>query len=395
MGRMQEGLSALDELLSEPREAALRRARQAFSSAVHPVRDVVLFGAGGLGRRTLRGLRRIGIEPRAFADNAAHLWGTKIEGIPVLSPRAAAAAHGREAAFVIAIWNAQQKERLSTVAADLRALGCDRVATFAQLYWEHPETFLPYYAIDLPHHVLDRRDEVRAAACLFRDAASLEQFVSQVRWRLWMDFASLPEPVAHEMYFPEDLIAWNQAGTLVDCGAFDGDTLRRWIARFPSWRGRAVAFEPDPENFARLEKWHASLDERIAERIDVRRQAVAARTGSVRFDATGTGSAAAGHGASEVDAVALDDALREEALAFVKMDTEGSELDALRGAAGLLRVHQPPLALCAYHRQSHLWEIPLLVERLAPGYRFFLRAHALNGWDLVCYAVPALQALRE
>lgn len=70
------------------------------------------------------------------------------------------------------------------------------------------------------------------------------------------------------------------------------------------------------------------------------------------------------------------------------MDIEGSELDALVGAQELIRRANPILAVCAYHRQDHLWRVPLLIHSISDQYRFFLRPHGSEGWDLVCYAVP-------
>ena len=43
---------------------------------------------------------------------------------------------------------------------------------------------------------------------------------------------------------------------------------------------------------------------------------------------------------------------------FIKMDIEGAELDALRGAERTIRSNSPKLAICAYHKPSHLWELP-------------------------------------
>ncbi len=48
----------------------------------------------------------------------------------------------------------------------------------------------------------------------------------------------------------------------------------------------------------------------------------------------------------------------------------------------------PVLTICSYHKQDHLWRIPLLIHSICDGYRFFLRPHLLEVWDLVCYAVP-------
>ena len=44
------------------------------------------------------------------------------------------------------------------------------------------------------------------------------------------------------------------------------------------------------------------------------------------------------------------------------MDIEGAELDALNGAKATIRKHLPKLAVCLYHVQEHLWEIPLKIN---------------------------------
>ena len=70
------------------------------------------------------------------------------------------------------------------------------------------------------------------------------------------------------------------------------------------------------------------------------------------------------------------------------MDIEGAEPDAIRGASRAIEAEAPILTVCSYHQQDHLWTIPLLIHSIRPDYRFFLRPHLLEVWDLVCYAVP-------
>jgi len=48
----------------------------------------------------------------------------------------------------------------------------------------------------------------------------------------------------------------------------------------------------------------------------------------------------------------------------------------------------PLLSICVYHRQDHLWKIPLAMQSLCDDYRIFLRRHSGEFWDLVCYGVP-------
>jgi hypothetical protein len=70
------------------------------------------------------------------------------------------------------------------------------------------------------------------------------------------------------------------------------------------------------------------------------------------------------------------------------MDIEGAEIDALAGARRIIEKDRPVLGICVYHRQDHLWRIPLLISSLSNDYKIFLRPYSDEGWELVCYAVP-------
>ena len=88
----------------------------------------------------------------------------------------------------------------------------------------------------------------------------------------------------------------------------------------------------------------------------------------------------------------LDD-FREKVVgnAFLKMDIEGSELDALKGAAQLIREHHPVLAICVYHKENDLIDIPRFIRKTAGEgvYRYYLGFHGLDLAELCFYAIPA------
>jgi FlaA1/EpsC-like NDP-sugar epimerase len=71
---------------------------------------LVLCGAGGLGRKTLSGLRQLGIEPLAFTDNDSKKWGQTIEGVEIFSPEDAIAKFSSTAIFVITVWGAWEMD---------------------------------------------------------------------------------------------------------------------------------------------------------------------------------------------------------------------------------------------------------------------------------------------
>ena len=148
---------------------------------------------------------------------------------------------------------------------------------------------------------------------------------------------------------------------------------------------RIHAFEPDPGSAARFCAWLQTCPER--ERIHLHPVALGSRPGSVTFQGTGALNASACQGGgTAVPCRTLDALLAEDPPDFIKMDIEGAELEALRGATQLLR-RGPQLAICLYHVQDHLWSIPLLVHALLPEHQLHLRYHGSDAWELVLYAV--------
>src|SRR5204863_2798936 len=127
-------------LLGEPIDDARARARATFDTlAGGPDRPIVLYGAGGLGRRVARGLAALGRRPVALADRRAWPGAAPVEGVPVLPPAEAVERYGRDAVFVVSIWNAQTDHRYPETEATLRALGAERVAPALALFWKYPE----------------------------------------------------------------------------------------------------------------------------------------------------------------------------------------------------------------------------------------------------------------
>ncbi len=353
-----------------------------------PARPVVLHGAGGLGERMLAALRADGADAVAFADNGAMRQGTSVAGLPVLSP-ADAVERFPDAAFVITIWGANSPHRQAHSREQLLALGASAVVSFPVVAWHH-RSALPHYLVDMPDAPLRAAAAVREAFGLFADHASRREFVDQLRLRITGSFDHLRGPVAHPQYYPPDIVDWKAGEEVVDGGAYDGDSLRSWS----EWRGadfaRWIAAEPDPANVERFRATCAALGADVGRRVIVHEVALTAERGEMPFSATGTaGASASALSTTVVRTAPLDALVKDSRVTLIKLDIEGGEPDALRGAAACIARDRPVLAICAYHRQDHLWEVPLLCSRLLARSRFVLRPHNEEGWDLVCYAVPA------
>ena len=379
----------LEELLGESVSEAREREATVFDTLTHQCNGAfVLFGAGNLGRKTLAGMRSIGLEPLAFADNSAESWGTSVDGVRVLSPQEAAGRFGDSAGFITTIWRAAGGDRQESRERQLRSLGCRVVLPFGYLFWKRPEVFLPQGSMALPHTMLEHADALRKVWRLWSDDDSRLEFLSQLRFRLRFDLAGLRAPAGHAQYFAEDLFELGDREVFVDCGAFDGDTIEDFLARRGSAFSAIYAYEPDERNASRLRERVDRLHIVAARRIVIRPVAVGARYETLRFSDGGTvGSRVVEDGRASVDCVPLDGDLVHDPT-FIKMDVEGSELRALEGAQKTIRHNRPILAISVYHRPEDLHTVPLYIDALSGDYRYFLRAHDNDGWELVCYAIP-------
>lgn len=369
--------------------------RSAYDRLAAPYENnIILFGAGGLGKRTLAGLRKVGIEPLAFVDNNPALWGTSIDHVPVFEPVEAVQRFGKTATFVLTILNDQIGHPLTEVSRKLTSAGSPNLVSFAFLYWKFPEVFLPYYSLDLPHKLISQKHQILQAADLWCDEESKKEYLAQLRWRFLFDFEWMNRPLENQTHFPKDLFEFDQNLVFVDCGAFDGDTISKFLGQQGSSFGKILAFEPDEANYQKLQEYVRSLPEFISAKIQTYQKAVASRRGKVFFDAQGSvNSAISDAGTVEVECIPLDEILSEGTSTYIKMDIEGGEPDALDGMQNFAKTQLPILEISIYHQYDHLWTLPLKIQTFSDRYRFFLRSHGAGGFDHVCYAVPEQKLL--
>jgi FkbM family methyltransferase len=344
-------------------------------------RPLVLCGAGQLGRVTLRGLRRAGAEVIGFADNSPRLHGRAVDGCAVVSIEDAVRRHARSAVFVTTIYTARP------LREQLAALGAPAAST-RSVFFQHPSVFLPYLSIDRPESLVTQAEAIMAGLDAWADDASRAEYVAQIAWHSLALTEVGPWTPATQTYFPDGLVRLSDHEVFVDCGAFDGDTLREFVRRKGDRFDGFIAFEPDPANFRALEASVNELPPGTRERVVARRIAVHSNRTTLQFaSADGVGSAVAGSGDIEVEADSLDALLAGVNPTFIKMDIEGAEPSALRGATATLRTKAPTLAICLYHARQHLWELPKAIREANPEYQIFLRRHSDECWETVAYAL--------
>ncbi len=83
----------------------------------------------------------------------------------------------------------------------------------------------------------------------------------------------------------------------------------------------------------------------------------------------------------------MDDVPECQDATFIKMDLEGSEMMALKGAEKIIKRNKPKLAICIYHSDQDMLEIIKYIHQLVPEYRLYIRHHSTSYIDTVLYAV--------
>jgi FkbM family methyltransferase len=227
---------------------------------------------------------------------------------------------------------------------------------------------------------------LRQARRLFCDEQSLKVFDSILQRVLGggTDPDLMVKVCEGDQYFPADIIRLSGHECFVDIGAFDGDTVRDFVSRTGARFDRVDAFEVNRVNYSQLTANVARMPG--ADRIKLFNLGIWDAECDVTYS-IGKSQSTIGTGEATGHVVALDDVLRGERVSFIKMDIEGAEPNALRGARNIIQTQKPRLAICVYHHLTHLWEIPLYIKELVPDYKLYLRHHTNLEYETVCYAV--------
>jgi FkbM family methyltransferase len=236
---------------------------------------------------------------------------------------------------------------------------------------------------------LQKLDRFLALEDRFADDLSRETLYSALMLRLSYDRAYLSGCLMsgeHEYFSSCETGQTFQLGpeeVFCDAGAFIGLVTCKFLGA-TNWRYRSIAaFEPDRINFRHLGK----LRLLPLHDLNLRSKAISDRAETLSFVESGTVSSyIAPQGSQSCETVRLDDEL--EALTFLKMDIEGFESRALKGASRLIKECSPRMAITAYHYPYDLLDIVDTIDSLREGYVMRLRHHYNYYYDTILYASP-------
>ena len=201
-------------------------------------------------------------------------------------------------------------------------------------------------------------------------------------WCQYFDADVVPIPDSDDMVF-------------VDGGAMDLLSSSNFI-RYAGKYKRIFAFEPDARCFSQCNKkvleYQLYKDKVVLYKAGLwseKKEAlltVEKNVGSSFLAVTGRQSVAADD-ESKIQTCSIDETVGEDRVSFIKMDIEGSELEAINGAAKCIKRDHPILAISIYHKPDDIFTLPQRIKEIDSSYKFSLRAYHEDFTEVVLYAV--------
>jgi FkbM family methyltransferase len=218
---------------------------------------------------------------------------------------------------------------------------------------------------------------VSEVASLLCDKKSKKIYLQMVRYRQtrkWYYYAIN----CGEQYFINDFFRYGKNEIFIDCGAFTGDTIEKFIALPKMEYKKIIAFETDKQNFEKLQCKFKNNP-----KIVLINEGVYNKNCGLYFsrvDDTATSGIVSEFPTGKADEISIKvrsiDSLQiSDKVTFIKMDIEGAELNALKGAEKTILRDKPRLAICIYHSNEDMIRIAEWIHALVPEYKLYVRHH--------------------
>jgi FkbM family methyltransferase len=360
---------------------------------VAQTKDVVFFG---LGLITQRFINEIDLpKPASFiVDNDPREHGTLAFGLEVKPPDALKGCNPENTLVIVMTYS------------HIRAI-FEQVSRYGDFdVFSGNLLFHDIFGL-VARQLYDNQEKIKQICEQFCDDQSKHIYLETIRRRIMYgktDFSDLVIKGDVGYLLPQMFSGRSNDEVVIDCGAFTGDTLKKFATAFGRRLKRIFCFECSEENLPLLRALAARMRNNAPNCPDIviMPYGCSYKEQSAQFYQTSQTSDPGGSFVFEersfakgnydgdirtVKLVALDETIpKDEQVTLIKMDIEGSEYSALMGARELIKRCRPRLAISLYHSGLDYYRIPALVKELVPEYRLAVRHHKKGHDDTDLYA---------
>lgn len=254
-------------------------------------------------------------------------------------------------------------------------------AWFVRRCWPIAKNYL-YRSANATKLFTENADRINTITNTLSDEKSKVIYNYIIKFRQKGIQKKVPPEYCDEVQYFMDEMKFSKDEVFVDCGAYNGDTIEKFFKYCPEYK-QIIAFEPEPGNIRKLQtKYQANPKIMLIE------AGAWDKAGTVSFVSDGVFGTIVDDGALSIPVNSIDN-LGLNDVTFIKMDIEGAEMKALIGAKNTILKYKPNLAICLYHSNEDMVDIPEYIHKLVPEYKLYVRHYdQYSYWvETILYAI--------
>jgi len=225
-------------------------------------------------------------------------------------------------------------------------------------------------------------EEFKAVYERLADEKSRQTFINIINFKLSgkIDYLFDCQTEPNEPY--DSFLKLNNNETFLDLGAYTGDTVSDFMNRVHDWKG-IIAVEPDKKTFKKLEKNTENVS-----KIELLNKCISSYCGIGGFAMNSGRNSVISEKGTDTEFVTVDSVLNGREVSFIKMDVEGEEVGAIKGASDSILRYKPKMLISCYHRTDDFLTIPKAVFEIRNDYKLYMRHFSsILAWDTNFYFV--------
>lgn len=353
-----------------------------FEEIVKNDKELVIWGTNNFGQTVSQELKKYNPSNSIsfFGDNDSEKWNQYINDTKVLGIDFFEMEPNKYYVIICSFWENEIANQLDSVGIEYTRDSWPII--YKEMLQQHYERYNENekYNLDIENvwNVFKKAQELYANDEIQKKLEKVKTFFvddcSKIMFQKRIDFVTKGDLSLISDYFTTTLEyfqpCYYSKGSItceeifVDCGAYTGDTIESFLDAVNGKYNQIYAYEPDDRCYDIANKY-------ITDRqLDVR----LVKKGVGEFTSEG-----------DFPVISLDEDIHGE-VTWIKMDIEGFELSALKGARRLIQTYKPKLTICLYHNVEDIYEIPLYLKELVPEYQFKVSQHFRGHYDFVLYA---------
>ncbi len=213
-------------------------------------------------------------------------------------------------------------------------------------------------------------DEYESSYKLFSDELSRECFSAYLNCKNTEDYKILlPCCMETATYFKNPFFDVSDSEVLLDVGAYNGDTIKEFVAATEGRYKKILAIEPEKESFEELKEY---VSNGHLKNVSLFNNGCWNKKTTLRFELNEESSGISDKGI-ELDVMRIDEQFKTEMISIIKINYLSGVEETIKGAEGILRKNKPKLAIVVGFDEWGIMRIPNLIMQINPEYHLGLR----------------------